>query len=278
MNARQVHAVLAAGVENPALISGWRAEPDRLVRLGIDPQCLDLDALWKFSGLTIKVRHNGVRQQLPCTFRLMAAGGLELALFADYAAFRSASEPRYATTTTQRTHDLVQFIASWIDPSVPLHALLGDIARHEHALVCLNTPSPANVPSEGAGESVRVGASRASAVAELRGRFALHHMHCDPFVLAGALRQSVPRLSDIRIQPHYYCYWRGGDEPDVSVLELDEFGYYLLSLVDGRRSVADLSRALGGRRRPTRRFTQALGRLEDLGLLGFRPGRRTDAA
>ena len=78
VNARQVHAVLAAGVENPTLISRWRAEPARLLRLGIDPECLDLDALWKFSGLTIKVRHNGVRQQLPCTFRLMAAAGLEI--------------------------------------------------------------------------------------------------------------------------------------------------------------------------------------------------------
>jgi hypothetical protein len=278
VNARRVHAVLAAGVENPTLISEWRAEPARLVRLGIDPECLDLDALWKFSGLTIKVRHNGVRQQLPCTFRLMAAAGLEISLFADYAAFRKASGERYAAATAQRTHDLVQFIASWIDRSVPIHALLGDIARHEHALVCLNTPSPADVRGDGTGGDARAAALRASAVPEICGRIALHEMHCDPLLLAGALRQSVPRLSDIRIQTRYYCYWRGSDDPEVAVLELDEFGYYLLSLVDGRRSVADLSQGLGGRRRPTRRFTQSLGYLERLGLLSFCPGRRMDAA
>ena len=86
MNARRVHAVLAAGVEDPMLIAGWRTEPARLVRLGIEPESLDLNALWKLAGLTIKVRHNGVRQQLPGTFRLMAAAGLEISLFADYAA------------------------------------------------------------------------------------------------------------------------------------------------------------------------------------------------
>jgi hypothetical protein len=102
-------------------------------------------------------------------------------------------------------------------------------------------------------------------------------MHCDPLLLAGALRQSVPRLSDITIQTRYYCYWRGED-PQLAVLELDEFGYYLLSLIDGRRSVADLSRALGGQRRPTRRFMQSLEDLKQLGLLSFGPGRRVDAA
>ena len=136
MNARQVHAVLAAGVDNPVLISTWQTEPTRLLRLGVEPGTLDLDALWKFVGLTIKVRHNGVRQQLPGTFRLMAVAGLEIGLFADYAAFRVSSGQGYAATTTQRTHDLVQFMTQWLNPSVRIHSLLGDIVRHEQALLC----------------------------------------------------------------------------------------------------------------------------------------------
>lgn len=276
MNARQVHAVLAAGVQDPTLISKWRGDPARLVRLGIDPACLDLDALWKFSGLTIKIRHNAVRQQLPHTFRLMAAAGLELSVFADYAAFRKVSGQPYAAATTQRTHELVQFIMSWIDPAVPTHLLLGDIARHEQALVFLNTP-PGNDGSDGASENARVAAFTALTVPEICGRIALHEMHCDPLLLACALRQRVPPLADIALQTCYYCYWRGSHAPEAAVLELDEFGYYLLSLVDGQRSVADLSQGLGGRRRPTRSFTQSLGQLAQVGLLGF-GGRRVDAA
>jgi hypothetical protein len=95
-------------------------------------------------------------------------------------------------------------------------------------------------------------------------------MHCDPLVLAGALRQAVPALADIPLQTRYYCYWRGNQQSEVAVLELDEFGYYLLSLVDGCRTVADLSQALGGSRRPARRFTRLLAQLQDLGLLAGR--------
>ena len=71
MNARRVHAVLAAGVQNPALIEAWRRDPELLRGLGLDPAKVDLDALWKFAGLTLKVRHNGIREDLPLTFRLL---------------------------------------------------------------------------------------------------------------------------------------------------------------------------------------------------------------
>jgi hypothetical protein len=278
VNARRVHAVLAAGVENPTLIARWRAEPARLGRLGVDPACFDLDALWKFAGLTIKVRHNGVRQQLPGTFRLMALAGLEIGLFADYAAFRQATGQRYAAATPQRTHDLVAFITDWIDPSVPVHALLGDIVRHEHALVCLNAAPAREIENPPGPEEAPVAARQASAVPALRGRIELHEMHCDPLVLAAALRQAIPPLADIPLQTRYYGYWRGDPHSAIAVLELDAFGYYLLSLVDGCRSIADLSQALGGRRRPTRRFTRSLAQLEDLGLLTFARGQAVGAA
>lgn len=203
----------------------------------------------------------------------MAAAGLELGLFADYAAFRKASGQPLAVAIAQRTHDLVEFITGWIDPSVPVHVLLADIARHEHAMVRLTLLAPVDVQRDDA----QVVGSEASAVPEIRGRIALHEMHCDPLLLAGALRQSVPRLADTKLQTRYYCYWRGSRDPEVAVLELDEFGYYALSLVDGRRSLADLSEGLGGRRRPTRRFTHSLGQLVALGLLRFGPGPPEDA-
>lgn len=278
MNARQVHAVLAAGVENPALISTWRTEPTRLLRLGIEPGCLDLDALWKFAGLTIKVRHNGVRQQLPGTFRLMAVAGLEIGLFADYAAFRVSSGRMYAATTSQRAHDLVQFMVHWIDPSVGIHALLGDIVRHEQALLLLNaTPAPEAVSGTADDSAAGVGL-RPSAVPQICGRIVLHEMQSDPFLLAAALRQTVPPLAHIPLQTRYYCYWRRHQASEIDVLEVDEFGYYVLSLVDGSRSVADISRRLGGSRRPTRGFTQSLAQLEALGILAFGHARTADAA
>jgi len=68
MTASRVHAVIAAGLENPQLLERWQREPDLLRKCGVDPDKLDLNALWKFAGLTAKVRHAGqLRPRLPLT-------------------------------------------------------------------------------------------------------------------------------------------------------------------------------------------------------------------
>ena len=206
----------------------------------------------------------------------MAFAGLEIGLFADYAAFRVSSGKRYAPATTERTHDLVQFIGQWIDPSVDIQALLGDIVRHEHALVLLNaTPEPDVASGADEGGS---GVGRRIAVPRLCGRIVLHEMHCDPILLAAALRKTVPPLAQLTLEARYYCYWRNSQASEIDVLEVDEFGYYVLSLVDGRRSVADISQQLGGSRRPTRGFTRALAQLEALGILALGRARTAGAA
>ncbi len=37
MTARQVHAVIAAGVENPELIARWQRDPRLLLAQGVEP-------------------------------------------------------------------------------------------------------------------------------------------------------------------------------------------------------------------------------------------------
>ena len=61
MKANKVHAVIAAGLQSPALITRWREDPNQLRKCDIEPESFDLDALQKFAGLTTKVRHNGLR-------------------------------------------------------------------------------------------------------------------------------------------------------------------------------------------------------------------------
>ena len=140
MNARQVHAVLAAGVENPALISAWRTEPTRLLRLGVEPGTLDLDALWKFAGLTIKVRHNGVRQQLPGTFRLMAVAGTGDRACSPTmrpSACRPGNGMRRRLRSGHAT--LCSSLRQWLNPSVQDPCRFwGTSLRHEQALLLLN--------------------------------------------------------------------------------------------------------------------------------------------
>src|SRR5262249_41294423 len=112
VNARRVHAVIAAGVQNPALIDAWRRDPSLLRELGLDPAEVDLDGLWKFAGLALKVRHNGIREDLPLTFRLLHVAELAVEAFASYAAERG--EGRLGDTEG-RARDFVDFLEGWLD-------------------------------------------------------------------------------------------------------------------------------------------------------------------
>src|SRR5437868_6318216 len=114
MIASRIHAVVTAGIENPSLISRWRANPELLRRQGIEPSMVDLDALWKFAGLTVKVRHNALRDELPASFRLLTLLGLEIDLFTAYAIDTASRGARFAPTTEGRTLDLLVFLEGWL--------------------------------------------------------------------------------------------------------------------------------------------------------------------
>ncbi|HEX8114480.1 MAG TPA: hypothetical protein VF516_42415, partial [Kofleriaceae bacterium] len=114
--------MLAAGVDNPALIARWRAEPELLRGHGVDPSQVDLDAMWRFAGLTVKVRHHALREELPTSFRLMNLTGLEIELFASYASERAAQGAKLAPTTEGRTLDLLGFLKGWLDRDNTAHA------------------------------------------------------------------------------------------------------------------------------------------------------------
>jgi hypothetical protein len=273
MTARQVHAVIAAGVENPLLVARWEQEPERLAAQGIDPATVDLDALAKFAGLTVKVRHNGLRNDLPLTFRLLNVAGLEIEVFAAYAAFRAEHGGRFAATTEERTRDLIAFLGEWLDQSRREHVLLWDLIRHEHALARLQEagarPSRPQDPGAGTPERASGGTPALRQPFRIRGQVILHEMQCDPAMVAAMLRASRPALDSVPFAARNVAYWRAEGANAISILELDDFGYCALSLIDGTRSAADLSAALTGRRRPSRAFLHLLGQLGEAGILGI---------
>lgn len=260
MTARRVHAVLAAGVRSPHLIDRWRADPEALQAYGIEPASIDLPALWKFSGFTTKVRHNGVRNLLPMSFRLMSAAGLEIDFFASYASFNAAHGHTYSGPLDERCRKLVDFMQHWLDSSVHDHVLLWDLARHELALATLAeipAPEPAGPASAG--------------VPRVAGRLVLHEMQSDPDATVAALASKKPVLEHLGLSTRYCGYWRPERSADVHVVELDAFGYYALSNADGVRSTAELSELLGCGPQPTPDFLRALGQLADVGIIRIEP-------
>jgi hypothetical protein len=270
MTARRVHAVLAAGVHNPFLITQWQKSPQFLLSQGIDPASLDLATLRKFAGLTVKVRHNGLRRQFPVTFRYINLAGIEIDLFASYAIFCAASKRPYANTPTERARDLIAFLREWLDFDRPEHAILWDLIRHEQALALLATPrSPPSCASAGGGPVRSQDQTRGPSKPGILGEIVLHEMRCDPVVVEGLVFQRPPRLKEISLGCYYQCYWRMAPGEGIQIIGLDAFGYYLLSAVDGRRSTAELSSRLGGSRRPNRAFLGALNQLAAVGILEF---------
>jgi hypothetical protein len=266
MIANRVHAIIAAGLQHPELLTLWQQEPDQLRDYGVEPGDLDLNALWKFAGLTAKVRHNGLRQDLPLTFRLLNVAGLEIEVFASYASFAATEKRQFANTAVGRAQDLLSFLEHWLDFDKRAHALLWDLIRYELALTQLSRTA-----ADFQGGKIVAPPKRLSgqSVPRIRADISLHEMSCDPRLLGVTLQEKSPQLENVPSGSFHFCYWRPDATTEVHILQLDELGYYLLSFADGERPAAELSTLLGGNRKPSRGFLKALAELAALGIMAF---------
>jgi len=261
MIASRVHAIMAAGLENPELLARWKRQPELLRTYGVDPATFDLDALWKFAGLSAKVKHNGLRSELPLTFRFLSLNGLEIEVFSAYASHKAGS--RFAPTTEERITELIDFLNDWLDFNKPEHSMLWDLIRHEAALAQLQklTPSARKTRSR----KVPVAAS----VPHIAGNIILHELTCDPRVVGTLVRENSFNLDKVQQVPVHLCYWNPGDPDEICILELDELGYCLLSLVDGKTSVAAFNRLFGGKSRIPKNLINAFTELASVGVISF---------
>ena len=265
MKANKVHAVIAAGLQSPELINLWRGDPNLLRNCGIEPESFDFDALQKFAGLTTKVRHNGLRLDLPLTFRLLNVAGLEIELFSAYATFRATSGIGYADTTAGRAQDLLDFMEHWLDFDRREHVFLWDMMRHELALTNLANLKPTSSRPE---PSPAMKIPRSADVPRIRGTITLVEMRSDPRVVGAVLQEKAPRLNEVEFGTFNFCYWRG-EAAAINVLQLDELGFCLLTLIDGATATKTLSRTITGENKTSRVIVNALGQLAELGIIDF---------
>lgn len=255
MTDSRIHAVMAAALQNPELISRWEEHPSQLREFGIEPDTVDLSGLRKFSGLTLKVRHNALRADFPCTFRLMSVADMDIELFAAYAVHLSVRGESVAGTDARRAEMLLKFLGEWLNRRQPIRQLLWDVIRHEYSIMYLrDAPAPI--------------VHRPDAAPRICGDLLLHDMRCDPREAQFTLRQPEPDLEGIDTSERFFGYWRADAASATSIVELDEFAYYTLSCADGR-SIEDMSLLLTGKRHPTRTFMRTLDQLRDAGLLDY---------
>ena len=206
---------------------------------------------------------------VPLTFRLLNVAGLEIEVFAAYASFRAAAGGHYADTAAARAQDLLDFLERWLDFERREHALLWDMLRYELALARLSRTAMPDPTLPAAAAQSRLNARRAASVPRVCGHIILHETRCDPRFVGALLREKSPRLAEVTLGMCHFCYWREGATAEIHILQLDELGFYLLSLADGKHSIADISRLLGGSRRPAKGLLRALGELAVVGVIAF---------
>jgi len=273
MNARIVQSIIAAGLQHPDLLSKWQGNPSFLRNNGIDPAQLDLEALKKFSGLTIKVRHNALRLDFPLSFRLMAISGLDIGIFSAYAVTQSSQGRRYAATSEGRAIDFITFLEQWLDLKTKSHSLLWDLIRHEQAIAQLK-----RLAGKIEMGPLKIGSRMKSRITsrsrpEVQGEIILHAMNSDPQAIESHIFERPPRLEQIKLCSSYRCYWLPPSGDEVQILGLDEFAYHALGMIDGLISVGELSGAFGGAARPSKLFFSLLAELASTGLLEFKSNR-----
>lgn len=280
VDARRVHALMAAGLANPELLARWRREPALLSALGLSPGAMDLDRLWKFAGLSEKIRYNPCRNDLPLTFRLLSKLGLEIEVFASYAPRAAELRKAGKNSVEDKIQGLFEFLAGWAERDRPAHVMLCDMIRHETTVAAMRARAaggdlglPGRAPGEPAGKAAP------GAVPVIAGALTLQRMAFDPRVLAERLRQQAPRLDDLEPGELRLGYWWNGDAPALHILELDELGFCLLSAVDGASSVAELAAPLAraGTALPLAPLLGAFADLAELGLIVLQPGSRVSA-
>jgi len=93
-------------------------------------------------------------------------------------------------------------------------------------------------------------------------------MRSDPRAVETLLRQKNPKLEQAPLGSFYFCYWcLNADE--LYVIELDALSYYILSTINGERSVAELSYLLTATRKPAKGFLDSLAELASVGIITF---------
>jgi hypothetical protein len=235
--AREVHALLAAAMADPDLLNLWRREPTRLAESGAGAAELDVENIWRFSGLVTKVRHNDLRPSLPATFRIMDSAGLSIELFASYAPTAAKLRKDGRNSKTAKVAALIEFLDGWLDRTNPLQAVIWDVIRHESAIFHLRGLAATQLTRARDTEQREVSAEavpvRSAGAVQLE-------MSCNPvdavrIVRAGGDLASVPREHCL------FAYCLAEDGVQTRVMAIDEITSFLMNAADGNRTVSRIA-------------------------------------
>lgn len=236
-SARQVHAVLAAAIGDPALMERLRRRP-RTAGAPVDP-AFDFDRIRLFAGLALKVRHGDVRLDLPSTFKLLDRLKLSIALFSAYARQADTLRKNGKTGRADKIRRVTAFIARWLDADDPDHALVRDIMHHECALLALRATKAPTGDRDPAAITVTTRSRPRRVPGQIR-----RAMSCDPLALERLIRSRAGDFAALPRGQFHYLYRRAPAGGGIDVNAVDDLAAILIDLADGRHSLAQIAGAL----------------------------------
>lgn len=244
MDASKVHAIIAACLADPQIISALLANPEvtrqNFNKAGIDAEAFDWQSIQKFAGFVTKVRQNPVRNNLPLTFKALSICDLEIAVFTHYAPnFTHLTHNGYLPDEL-RTETFVGFLTNWLDATNPIHLLIKDIVNHEwtiEQLHRLNTKTPDEQPTISFMPTVK-------SVPTIQGVLKIQNMCYDMHQVIPMIQNNKLDMYEIKQKEFLLGYWCGGLGKQIKIVELQAIGAYILSAVNGERTIRDISDSL----------------------------------
>jgi hypothetical protein len=230
-SARQVHALLAAVLDDPNLV-----RDTRYGLLGSTNSIeIDLGRLRLFAGLTVKVRQNDLSLSLPLTFAVIDRLKISIELFAEYAAEAAALRKANKKTSKDKIESLANFLSKWLDKEDPDQALIWDAIRHDLALIEIREASSAFKPNRPVTNKVT-----ARSVPLQDKQIIRHSMSCSLIDLDQVLRLRAGHLSSLTRRSFHHVYYWDTSRRCVGVNQINELADTLIDCSNGCRTVAQI--------------------------------------
>jgi hypothetical protein len=265
-SASQVHGVIAAAIDNPRLLKSWLEHPDALREFGIDPCDIDLPAVWKFAGMSTKLRYNNLRKDLPLTFRVLSCTGLEIEVFASYTYRAIELRDSGIKGAEQKLNSFFDFLKTWLDVNDQRHAVIWDVFRHEMSIRQLRSMVESTSDTDIA---TNVYGATMECVPSIRGALLLQKMTFDPRCIKKALQQHPADLFKLIRGEFYIVYWWNAIKRQTHILNVDQVHFALLSMIDGSRSIREILQRFGFADEEMCCPEVLLRSFEDIGKLGL---------
>lgn len=195
----------------------------------------ELDRLALFRSFIVKVKHNGVREVLPITFRMLSALGEELAFYrfhaADYLAIRARGPIPLPRLVHLMTDNLRRYLGERTDDAA---RALSDISMHE--LTVWRMLSDQRVHRRRAADGALAWS----------GRMKVETYATDIGRISRALAAGTfDPACDTAVHEQMVAYWLPQDKDTVESFEVDELTGLLFVMVDGLRTFDNIADELG---------------------------------